>query len=85
MNSSQLSYISADTSNLGYNKNKSQKDIFCSAFIWLGKSESISGWKMYIYICKPNNWQAYFCPAEVLDYIYTQPGSRRQAQSLVSE
>lgn len=38
-----------------------------------------------IIVCKPNNWQAYFCPAEVLDYIDTQPGSKTQAQSLVFE
>lgn len=38
-----------------------------------------------IIICKPNNWHAYFCPAEVLDYIDTQPGSKRQAQSLEFE
>lgn len=36
-------------------------------------------------ICKPSNWQAYFCPVGVVDYIDTQPGSKRQARSLVFE
>lgn len=38
-----------------------------------------------IIICKQYNWPAYFCPVAVLDCIDTQPGSKRQAQSLVFE
>lgn len=37
-----------------------------------------------VVIRKPRDWHAYFCPAEVLDYSDTPPGSKRQAQSLGS-